>query len=181
MAGVVPQRMGSEHPNIVPYGSILGCADGREIVIAAATERQFRALAQTLGLAELAEDRRFSSGQARVQNRDKLLQEIRNAAAAIDSADLAKTLTTAKVPFGFVNDMAAVFNQEAAQSMLMRGDSSDAQYTGVRSVAFNIATQPQLSPSPPPHLDQHRHMVLNEVLGLTPEEAESLARDGAFG
>ena len=87
VGGVVPQRMGSEHPNIVPYGSILACADGREVVIAAATERQYRELVCALGLPELADDPAYATGQLRVRNRDRLLARIRDQAATLASAD----------------------------------------------------------------------------------------------
>ena len=108
VADTVPQRMGSEHPNIVPYGSILECRDGRELVIAAATERQYRELVCALGLPELAEDPKFATGQQRVERRTELLDRIRAQAAKIESDELARRFEAAKVPYGFVNDMAAV-------------------------------------------------------------------------
>ena len=40
-AGVVPQRIGSEHPNIAPYGTVYETKDGKEFVLAVGTDKQF--------------------------------------------------------------------------------------------------------------------------------------------
>ena len=37
----LPQPKGSDHPNIVPYGTIFDTADGGRIVLAVGTDRQF--------------------------------------------------------------------------------------------------------------------------------------------
>ena len=72
VAGHVPQRMGSEHPNIVPYGTIYPTADGRAIVLAIGNDAQFAQLCAALGLPELAADPDFAHNAARVRNRAAL-------------------------------------------------------------------------------------------------------------
>lgn len=165
VGGVVPKRMGSEHPNIVPYGSILACADGRDLVIAAATERQYRELVRSIGLAELADDPAYATGQQRVQRREELLGRIRARAAELDSADLAARLHAAKVPFGFVNDMAAVFAEPGAQRLLVEGQVDGRAIRGVRSLAIGGDVVAPAALSPPPHLDQHARDILVDLLG----------------
>ncbi|MGR8918400.1 MAG: CaiB/BaiF CoA transferase family protein [Gammaproteobacteria bacterium] len=181
VGGSVPRRMGSEHPNIVPYGSILACRDGREIVIAAATERQYRELVRLLGAPELADDARFANGQQRVKNRGELLERIRALAAGIDGDDLAARLEAAKVPFGFVNDMAAVFELPGAQRLLLEGEVDARPIKGVRTLAVAGDAARQVTPAPPPHFDQHRDLVLREVLDYDDDRAAALAAAGAFG
>jgi len=58
IAGVVPTRMGNEHPSIYPYEPI-ATGDG-EIVLAIGNDRQFRVLCRELGTPELVEDPRFA-------------------------------------------------------------------------------------------------------------------------
>ena len=53
--GVVPERMGNQHPSIAPY-ELLRCADG-DLVLAVGNDRQFAALCEVLGAPELAERR----------------------------------------------------------------------------------------------------------------------------
>lgn len=177
----VPQRMGSEHPNIVPYGSILKCADEREIVIAAATERQYRELVTALGLPGLADDERFRSGQQRVRNRAILLQLIRQRTATLSSTELARDLEAAKVPFGFVNDMAAVFRQPAAERLALSAELDGRELRGVRSVAFSSAAVKLADPTPPPHLSEHERVILRDLLDYDDDTIKQLRDTGAIG
>ncbi|MGE3845579.1 MAG: CoA transferase, partial [Gammaproteobacteria bacterium] len=181
VGGVVPRRMGSEHPNIVPYGSILACADGREVVIAAATERQYRELVRAIDLPALADDPAYATAQQRVARRDELLRAIRARAAELDGVELARRLEAAKVPYGFVNDMAAVFAQPGAQRLLLEAEQDGRRLRGVRSLAIGGDAAPRASLSAPPHFDQHREAVLRDFLGLPPDEIARLTAAGAFG
>ena len=181
VGGVVPRRMGSEHPNIVPYGSILTCADGREVVIAAATERQYRELVRAIDLPALAVDPAYATAQQRVARRDDLLRAIRARAAEFDGAELARRLEAAKVPYGFVNDMAAVFAQPGAQRLLLEAEQDGRRLRGVRSLAIGGDAAPRATPAAPPHFDQHREAILRDFLGLPPPEIARLTAAGAFG
>ena len=40
-AGHIPQQMGSEHPNIAPYGTVFYSKDNKPLVLAIGTDRQF--------------------------------------------------------------------------------------------------------------------------------------------
>lgn len=180
VGGQIPKRMGSEHPNIVPYGSILPCADDRELVIAAATERQYRELMSALDLGEIAEDPRFVSGQKRVQNRESLLQLIREAAARINSSDLAGRLETRKIPFGYVNDMAAVFAQPGAQNLVLRGEQQGRELRGVRSLAIGGNAVDLGTPGVPPRFNQHRDEILSNFLGYSNARIAALEDDGSI-
>lgn len=174
VGGVVPQRMGSEHPNIAPYGSILRCADGREIVIAAATERQYRELVQAIDLPEMADAPEFATGQQRVRNREALLRRIRGRAAQLESADLADRLRAAKVPFGFVNDMAAVFAEPGARRLLVEAEVDGRPLRGVRSLVLGGDVIEPAPLTPPPHLNEHAHAILVDLLGYDTERAAGL-------
>lgn len=181
VGGVVPQRMGSEHPNIVPYGSILSCRDGREVVIAAATERQYRELVRVIGLPELAEHPDYATGQQRVEHRDALLATLRAHVATLDSADFAARLTAAKVPYGFVNDMAAVFEQPGARALLLEGESDGRPIAGVRTLAIGGNAVDLANPAPPPHFNAHAAAVLGDLLGYDEADLARVRRAGAFG
>lgn len=181
VGGVVPRRMGSEHPNIVPYGSILRCRDGRDVVIAAATERQFRELVRAIGLPELAEHPDYATGQQRVTHREALLDALRAQVATIDGGDFAARLEAAKVPFGFVNDMAAVFEQDGARALLLEGEVEGRTLRGVRTLAIGGDAATLAEPGPPPHFHADAAPVLREVLGCSDADIERFRHEGAFG
>lgn len=180
-AGVIPERMGSEHPNIVPYGSILTCADDIELVIAAATERQFRKLMKCLELPALADDPNYATGAQRVERRSELLRQIRAQAKNFTANDLAKKLESEKIPFGFVNNMRAVFEQAAAQRMVLSNEDEQS-VAGVRSMVIQgSAVEFSDTLSAPPHFDQHRQAILETLLAYDTAESARLSQNGAFG
>jgi crotonobetainyl-CoA:carnitine CoA-transferase CaiB-like acyl-CoA transferase len=107
IAGVVPGRMGNEHPSIAPYAPF-PTADG-EVVVAVGNERQFAALCEVLGAPELAQDHRFNSNSGRVANRQELHELLQQRLAARPAVEWAELLTEARVPAGVVNDVAGAF------------------------------------------------------------------------
>ena len=153
-AGVVPGRMGSEHPNIVPYGNIFLTRDGREFVVAVGTERQFGEFARALDLEELVEDPRFVSNADRVSHRLALNTLLSERIADLDASAIEAAMTARKVPFGFVNDMAQVFDQPGARAQCFDGGG------GVRSIALEGDIEGATRLSPPPALDAGRESVL---------------------
>ena len=107
VAGVVPQRMGNQHPSVAPYEP-LRCADG-ELVVAVGNDRQFKALCEALDVPHLASDRRFATNGARVQNRAALRSALEERLAGRTAEAWASSLSGAGVPAGLVNDIGAAF------------------------------------------------------------------------
>ena len=107
VAGVVPHRMGNEHPSITPY-ELFETADG-ELVVAVGNARQFADLCDVVQMPELVSDERFVSNSARVEHRRELHDSLERALAQRSARDWADRLTAARVPAGVVNDIAAAF------------------------------------------------------------------------
>jgi crotonobetainyl-CoA:carnitine CoA-transferase CaiB-like acyl-CoA transferase len=101
VTGVDPTRLGNDHPNIAPYGPY-PTGDG-DLVIAAATRAQFATLAAVLGTPGLAEDPRFATNAARVDNRAVRDDALRAALAARSATEWADALVAAGVPCGPVH------------------------------------------------------------------------------
>lgn len=173
VAGVVPGRMGSEHPNIVPYGAVYRLGDGRELVLAVGTERQWRALTDALGRADLAADPRYSDNTGRVRHRDSLRSELDAAFAGLDADSAARRLRDARVPFGFVNDMRAVFDDCGEAAQLLEHETIQ----GLRTfVAEGIA---RAEVRPPPAYNAHGRAILGE-LGYDPAQCRALTEAGVW-
>ncbi|MFN8217991.1 MAG: CoA transferase [Solirubrobacterales bacterium] len=107
VAGVVPGRMGNRHPSISPY-ELLATGEG-ELVLAVGNDRQFAALCETLGAAELAADPRFATNSGRVEHRQELGRALEARLAARPAREWAALLTDRRVPAGVVNDLAGAF------------------------------------------------------------------------
>ncbi len=174
VAGVVPRRMGSEHPNIVPYGAVYTLGDGRELVLAVGTERQWQALTRAVEREDLSRDPRFADNRGRVRHRVELHAELTDTFAALSAEEAARRLGAGRVPYGFVNDMAAVFSQPGGDRLLMGAG----RLQGVRSfVAEGVTARPDLSPPPAYNADG---TTILARLGYDAEARAALERAGVW-
>jgi crotonobetainyl-CoA:carnitine CoA-transferase CaiB-like acyl-CoA transferase len=176
-AGHVPQRTGSDHPNIAPYGTVFDTASGEPIVLAVGTDRQFAALCDVLGLERMAQAPTFATNQKRVRNRPFLHEMLKDAIASRDRDELLTALEERGVPAGAVNDMAQVFAQPPAGQMVLRDE--EAGLAAVRTIAFQIDGAPPLALTVPPHFGEHTHHVLRARLAMEDGEVEALIASGA--
>ncbi|WP_205501983.1 CaiB/BaiF CoA transferase family protein [Rufibacter psychrotolerans] len=176
VAGVSPQRMGSEHPNIVPYGTIFRTADQKQVVLAVGDDRQFRNLCEVLGEPALAQDAAFQTNTKRVLHRDALNVRLAHLISSQDREELLQRLIAHHVPAGAVHDVPEALGQALAQAQLLPNEAGEPK--GVRQVAFGgEAFQPLRLAGPPP-LGRHTWGVLQEWAGASAQELAELARRG---
>ncbi len=147
VAGHNPQRMGSEHPNIVPYGTVYTTLDNKEVVLAIGDDRQFSRLCQVLGHSALSEDPKYKTNYNRVQHRQELNAALRKLIATINQQDLLSQLHQLHVPAGAINTVADVFEMPQAQQMLFQYAGAK---PGIKQVAFSIHNTQLPALSPPP-------------------------------
>jgi crotonobetainyl-CoA:carnitine CoA-transferase CaiB-like acyl-CoA transferase len=138
MTGNIPQRMGSLHPNIAPYGELFQTQDDRWIVLAIGSDEQFRKLTILLNIEKTSEDVRFSSNTSRVKNRvdlhEILQQEFQN--TTCDAFEI-KALESG-IPYGRVRNMKEVFEREAAVQNILEETIDRNETKRMASVAFSI-------------------------------------------
>lgn len=106
-AGAIPARMGNLHPSIAPYQTF-STAD-RPMAVAVGNDKQFKRLAEVLGLESLAEDERFVSNALRVRNREALCAILESALRTRGADHWYDALAAAGVPAGPINDMSEAF------------------------------------------------------------------------
>ena len=128
MTDHVPQRIGSLHPNIAPYGELFKTKDGKTITFAIGSNRQFKELCAYFDLTQLPEDKRFSMVQERVQNREELYLLLKEKVIQFSSEEVLSFMHGHFVPCGEVKDLEAVFKTEAAKS-LVRTEEIDGEVT----------------------------------------------------
>lgn len=123
MAGHIPQRMGSLHPNIAPYGETLTTKDDKLIVLAVGAQKQFESLCEILDLNEVLTDSRFSNNQSRIENRVELQAKLNHKSEQLLCSDLMSKLLEKSVPAGVIKNMEEVFQAPEAQAMIL-GDGN---------------------------------------------------------
>ena len=106
--GVVAKRAGSRLPGNTP-NSLYPTADGRHIVLAAASDSVFARLAAAIGKPALASDPRFETAAARVGNEDACDAEIAAWTRGKTVAAAEEALRAAKVPVARIYTVEDIF------------------------------------------------------------------------
>ena len=138
MNGHDPQRIGSLHPNIAPYGESFTSADGVPFVLAVGAENQFRSLCSLINKPELADDPRFVTNQERVKNRLVLATVLKESFVQTNYESLQTELRSKKIPFGRINSVKEVFNDPIAKGMVLQEKIEGRNTQRVKTVAFTI-------------------------------------------
>jgi len=163
LAKQVPEKKGSAHPNIAPYGEAFSCADDIDIILAVGSDKQFIVLCKLLDIEELASDARFENNSKRVKNRGKLNAYLSESFKLRNANEWLKMLTEAKIPCGSILPMDQVFDQEIAQQTLLVDQNSEFKGKGIRTFVGNVGKMNKISHiAPPPQFGQHTTAVLLE-------------------
>jgi len=157
--GVVPGRMGNEHPSIAPY-ELLRCADA-ELVLAVGNDRQFAAVCQVVERPGLAADERFITNSARVAHRRELRTVLERALVGRPAVEWAAALTEAGVPAGVVNDVAAAFAlaERLGLEPVVGLPRDDGTTVGLTRNPIGLSETPVMYRSAPPRPPSHEPTV----------------------
>ncbi|QIL77950.1 CoA transferase [Hymenobacter sp. HDW8] len=156
VAGHDPKPLGSGHPGIVPYGTVYRAADGRQLVLAVGSDRQFGLLCEVLARPEWGVDARFQTNVLRVANRTVLEELLRQRIGQVNGDKLLQTLEKQAVPAGAVRTVGEALQHASAARMILP-PTADFPHPGLRTVAFQSYTwQCAAALTSPPHLAQHQ-------------------------
>lgn len=172
VAGKVPARHGSAHPNIAPYGDIFLTADNRQLIFAVGTDRQFRLLCQVLQLTELPDHPDYKTNALRVKNRQTLHAAMQERVSSYLSEYLLNSLNELKVPAGAIQDVREALQMKEVRDLLLSGGG----IKGVRNFAAHFGgTSPALLHIlPPPAYGEHTEEILQQELDFKDAEVERL-------
>jgi crotonobetainyl-CoA:carnitine CoA-transferase CaiB-like acyl-CoA transferase len=175
-SGKVPQRMGNEHPSIVPY-SVVPCSDGF-FILAIGNDGQFAKFAKFAGKPEWAENDKFKTNPARVRNRVELYGLIHGITSRKSQAHWIDGLTDLGVPCGPVNNIDQVFQDP---QVLFRGMKVEMPHPLSGEGTVDLIGNPiKLSETPvdyhlaPPICGQHTDQVLHELLHMSDDDIAAL-------
>ncbi len=176
--GRSPVRMGNAHPNIVPYQAF-PTADGH-MIIAVGNDGQFRRLCEEIGRLDLADDARYATNQARVENRATLIPVLAGITRTRGTAQWVAALEGRAVPCGPVNTIEDVFDDPQVKARALRIDLPRDDVGTIPMVAnpIRLSDTPADYRVPPPALGEHTDAVLHDVLGLATAEVQALRAGG---
>jgi len=174
IAGKEASRHGTAHPSIVPY-QVFPCKNGF-LMIGAGNNKQFKALAEkALGNFELALDPKFATNEARVANREELVQIISDALLEHDREYWLERMKGIGVPYGPINNIQQTFEHPQAVARQVAVEVEHPRSGKIKLVAPPVSYNGKKMDvrMPPPWLSQHTDEVMEE-LGYTPEVIKSL-------
>ena len=180
VGGEVPGRLGTAHPNIVPYQAF-GTADGY-IMIAVGNDRQFAECMRRCGLPELAEDPRFRQNEDRLANRAELVALMSTVLARESSAYWTGELGGAGVPCSPISDIGEVFSSDYARENELVRSVAHPYDASLPTVAnpVKFSSDAVSYRSAPPLLGQHSREVLTDWLGYSGKTISELKKAGTI-
>jgi len=161
VAGKLPSRQGSAHPNIAPYGESFTTRDGKRVLLAIGSDRQFFDLMQVLHLDDVGRNEKFRSNHSRVMHRDELTTFLAQAIHQFDSKELMLKINAHKIPAGLIQNMKEVFEMNEAQELFIKSED----LTGVKTFIPKMtgSWQPVTDLLPPPHFGEHTQEILSQL------------------
>lgn len=168
--GDAPERLGNEHPTIVPYKA-MQTSDGF-VVLAVGNDEQFRKWCDFAGAAELCEDPRFRRNSDRVVHRAALYPIVAEIMKQRTSADWTEGLSRLGVPCGPVYSLDAMFDDRHVRH---RGLQIAVPSRRARGGAVNLVGYPvKMSEGrvsyrhEPPALGEHNDEIVEAWLAKSP-------------
>lgn len=137
--GVVPQRKGSLHPNIAPYGETIKTQDGQLLLLAIGNDKQFNSLCDILACPILKSDERYLGNANRVAHRVELGEQLCKAAKHFTAHTILEAAHKASVPIGPINDLQTVFKDKKNQALILTSTDDQGEISKrVKTMVFKI-------------------------------------------
>ena len=162
------------------YGGIFGCKDGY-VILYPREDSQWKALVEIMERPELADDPRFQTRPARIQNGDEINQVISQWTASLGKEEIYYRVAPSGCPTAYFSTpqdthqspqlAAREFFEEISHPL-----AGTLRYPG-RPYRFNSGGT---NTKPAPTLGQHNREILCGELGLTPDDLTRLSRGGVI-
>lgn len=176
LTGKDPERMGSAHPNIVPYQAYK--AKDRYFILAVGNDAIWQRFCQAMGL-DIADHPKFATNQQRVKHREELNNMLIEIFAQKEVKEWLDILQAARVPCGPVNHISDVVNhpQVRHREMVVEMEHPKAGTVKVLGNPIKFSRTPVQLKNSPPLLGQHTEEIL-QTIGYGPEEIKELKSQG---
>lgn len=177
--GQAPGRAGNIHPSLAPYQDFK-TSDGN-VLLAIGNDGQFARFCAAVHQPEWAQDARFATNTARVQNRSELLALMVPLMQTRGTQEWIALLEDKAVPCGPINTIAQAFadpqvrHRGIAQSLPRQAGDGIGQVATVAN-PMRLSATPITYRSAPPTLGQHTHEVLREM-GVSEARISALYAD----
>ena len=155
VGGIVPQRMGNAHLNVVPY-QVFATQDGH-CVIAIGNDGQFARFCELAGHPDVAHDPRYATNTARLANRSSLIPLMQTWLMMRSTQGWIALLEPNAVPCAPILNLPGVFahHQVVARGMQAGLDVGTERPMPMVPNPMRFDGQRAMAQQPPPGLDEH--------------------------
>jgi crotonobetainyl-CoA:carnitine CoA-transferase CaiB-like acyl-CoA transferase len=179
-SGALPQKLGCEHPALVPYQPF-ATAD-KAILIGVANDALWVRFCRAFGLDDLIEDPRYRTNAARCAHRAETVAAVQAVVAHWPSEGLLEKLIEIGVPCAPINTIADLANHDHTQArgIVVKYDHPTLGSLNAVAQPIQFDGRARDAGAPPPDLGQHNREILN-LLGYDAGKIEALQGSGALG
>jgi len=178
ISGEIPERIGNDHPSIVPYQTVKA-KDGL-MVLAIANDRQFKEFCEYAKISNLINDPKFKTNSSRVKNRSDLNKIINKIIKKKTIKQWVEGLVKVNVPCGPINNIQQVFEDKQVKSrkMVISMKHSKSKNKKIKLIAnpINFSESKIQYKKPPPKLGQDTISVLKKFLKLDSKDLLDLKK-----
>ena len=181
--GENPERLGNQHPNIVPY-QVFPTADGY-MVLSVGNDPTFKRFCEAFELTHLLADARFATNAARVANRQLVTDTLTPMMQTQATNWWVDRLEQLKIGCGPINTLQQVFADPHVQARgvvveMPHASLPDGGTVKVIANPVRLSETPADYRLPPPVLGQHTDEVLKQALGLDDAKLAKLRGKGVI-
>ena len=171
-----PQRSGNRDPLMAPHNCFRCVGEDEWVSIACGTDGEWRALCQTIGRPELADDARFQTAAARKANEDALEELLTTWTQDQDKWQVTKTLQAARVaafPSMTSKDLAEDPHLDA-RGFFARLEHPEVGVRAHTAMPWRLSNAPNGVRTPAPLIGNDTDYVMRDLLGYTAQEVAEL-------
>lgn len=182
ISGNDPEPLGTRHPSATPFQAF-PTSDGYVVVaLAFGDANQWELLCGLLGLPELIDDERFTTGPRRTQHHADLEPLLNAAFQRRTTAEWLDELLAVGIPCGPINRISQVMaDPQVQQRGMIRNVSHPVAGTlPIANTPVRMSRNESGIKGPPPDFGADGPEVLRELLGLSNAEVEALVDAGTL-
>ena len=165
ISGQEPNRLGNQHPNIVPY-QVFEVTDGH-VIIAVGNDDQFIRFCQIIGRTDISKNEKYNTNRKRVDNREALIPILSSEIKKFSKNSLVEKMDEHKIPGGSINNLAEVFGSSQVKARNMKITMEDKRF---KNGAIDLIGNPvKFSKTPvtyrftPPTCGEHNNEIAHEI------------------
>jgi len=176
-----PPKMGSAHPNLVPY-QCFEDKNGRYFAVAVGNDEHWKRLCKALELQDWIDNPKYATNAKRVEHRDEIVKALSELFKSKTREEWLKLLEEEGVPCAPVYEVSEALSnpQIIHREMVIEIEHPTIGKLKQLGTPMKLSETPCQIRYPPPLLGQHTKEILKELLGYSDEEIEELRKIGAI-